>query len=331
MTTQGERLADLLGAGGYDVIAVSELANRYLRPLDIARALLLRRNEFDVAILQVFSGPSFFVEDFASVLLRIIDRPIVMVLRGGGMPVFASDHPKWTRRVLDRGVALVTPSTFLARSIRPLGYQPLVIPNVIELQNYTYRERQTLAPRLFWMRSFHAIYNPALAVRTFAIVKQAYPDATLVMGGPDRGEERSVRALAADLGLTDSVRFVGFLDAEHKRAEFDAADIYLNTNRVDNMPVSVIEACAFGVPVVATRVGGVPDLLTNGETALLVRADDPQMAAEAVDSLLKNPALARRLSINGRTLAERSAATIVMPQWHRLIEQVVANRLKGAA
>jgi glycosyltransferase involved in cell wall biosynthesis len=331
VTTQGERLADLLGDAGYSVIAVSHLPNRYLRPLDMARVLLWERHRFDVAILQVFSGPSFIVEDFTSTLLRGIGRPIIMVLRGGGMPVFASEHPVWTKRVLGRGDALVTPSPFLARAIVPLGCHAQVIPNVVQLDRYAFRVRTVLQPRLFWMRSYHAIYNPALAVRALASVKRTHPNATLVMAGPDRGEEKSTRALAADLGLSDSVRFAGFLDPERKREEFDTSDIYLNTNRVDNMPVSVLEACASGVPVIATRVGGVPDLLAHGENALLVRSDDPDQIAEAVTTLLGDPALAQRLSVNGRALAERSAATTVMNEWYDLIARIAAGGARGAA
>jgi glycosyltransferase involved in cell wall biosynthesis len=224
----------------------------------------------------------------------------------------------------------VVPSPFLGRAIRPLGFEAEMIPNIIDASKYTFRARSHPAPRLFWMRSFHEIYNPALAVRVFAAVKRDWPDATLVMAGPDRGQEPAVRALAADLGLQSAVRFAGFLDMPSKIAEFDAADIYLNTNRVDNTPVSVIEACASGVPIVATRVGGVSDLLTDGDTALLVREGDERSMTEAVKRLLVEPDLAGRLVSAGRRLAESCSAEVVMPHWHRLIDDV-ASRTRRAA
>jgi phenylacetate-CoA ligase len=124
---------------------------------------------------------------------------------------------------------------------------------------------------------------------------------------------------------------VGFLDPADKAREFEAADIYLNTNRIDNMPVSVLEACASGVPIVATRIGGVPYLLSHGETALLVRSDDAPAMAEAVLTLLRDPALAARLSSNGLALAARSAAGNVLPRWSELIDRVMAARKRSAA
>jgi len=120
------------------------------------------------------------------------------------------------------------------------------------------------------------------------------------------------------------VTMAGFLDPAGKAREFDAADIYLNTNRIDNMPVSVLEACASGVPVVATRVGGVPYLLADGETALLVGSDDAAAMAKGVVRLLRDPVLAERLSSNGLALAARSAAERVLPSWSELIDRVAA-------
>ena len=246
------------------------------------------------------------------------------------MPVFMSDRPRWTRRVLARADHLVAPSKFLARSIAPLGFGATVIPNVIELSAYRYRRRLSVGPRLLWMRSFHEIYNPCLAIRVLAIVKQTFPDATLVMAGPDLGLEAGSRRLVSELGLDESVRFAGFLNAARKVEEFDAADIYLNTNKIDNMPVSVVEAAASGLPVVATRVGGVPDLLTDGETALLVQDDDDRAMSQAVLRLIEHPDVAERLSGNGRTLAETCGAEHVMPAWDRLIDDVLRSRARAS-
>jgi glycosyltransferase involved in cell wall biosynthesis len=124
--------------------------------------------------------------------------------------------------------------------------------------------------------------------------------------------------LAQELGVADSVRFTGFLDANGKATEADAADIYINTNRVDNMPVAVVEAMAFGLPVVTTAVGGIPDLLKHGDTGLFVPVNDEKAMVRAIQSLLKNPELAARLSANGRRLAERSSWDRVRQQWEEL-------------
>jgi glycosyltransferase involved in cell wall biosynthesis len=156
-------------------------------------------------------------------------------------------------------------------------------------------------------------------------VKRIHPDATLVMAGQEKGAQSEVRQLANQLGVEDGIRFPGYLDAEAKIREGQAADIFLNTNRIDNTPVSLIEACALGLPVVATDVGGLADLLVDRDTGLLVPDDDHQAMAEAVLRLLAEPNLANHLSRQGRRMAERFSWEQTLPQWERLLEEVVTS------
>ena len=326
VTTQGERLSDLLAAEGFPVVSVSSRLNRYARMLDILRTIISRHRRTDAMVLQVFGGSSFVVEDAASLLARRFGIPIIMVLRGGAMPDFMGKHPTWSRRVLDRAASIVVPSAYLAEAIDKYGYEAKVIANIINIAQYRFRCRNRLQPRILWMRAFHPIYNPQMALNAFARVKQTQPNASMVMAGEEKGLGQECQALAESLGVSNSVRFAGFLNMEAKAREGDAADIYLNTNRIDNMPVSVIEAAAMGMPVVATAVGGVPYLLRNEETGLLVPDNDADSAAAAICRLLDEPDLAERLSVNGRALAEQSSWERIRPLWLELIDHVTSAR-----
>jgi glycosyltransferase involved in cell wall biosynthesis len=241
-----------------------------------------------------------------------------MALHGGAMPDFMASYPRWASRVLNRANALVVPSPFLQRALEAHGFFAQVVPNVVDLHIYPYRHRRVLKPRLLWMRTFDQIYNPQMALRVLARLREHVPGATLVMAGQNNGLELQTRQLSEQLGLTDCVRFAGFLGQEQKIAEVEAADIFLNTNRIDNTPVAVLEACAAGLPVVTTRVGGIPDLLTHEGTGLLVEDDDDQAMACAVERLLLEPDLAGLLSANGRSLAMRSSWEQVHPEWQRI-------------
>ena len=325
VTTQGERLVDLLGGEGYPVTSASASTNRYVRLLDIIRTILRQRNGADLMLLQVFGGPSFVVEDAASWLAKRFRIPIIMVLRGGAMPDFMRKHPRWNRRVLNRAASLVAPSEYLKEAIRPFGFEAEVIPNVINVHQYPYRNRTKLQPRLLWMRAFHPIYNPQMAIRAFERLAAAYPDASMVMAGEEKGLGPECQDLVRQLGLTNSIRFAGFLDMESKIREGSSADIYLNTNRIDNMPVSIVEAGAMGIPVVATAVGGVPYILEHEQTGLLVPDDDAESAAEAITRLLQDSDLAGRLSIGGRRLAEKSSWEEVKPRWTALFDRVAGR------
>lgn len=324
--SQGEILADLWRKAGHPVVCVSSSPNRYLRIADIIKTLIFQKRQIDLLCLQVFSGPSFIIADIASKLGRILRQPVVMVLRGGGLPEFMGRYPRWTSRVLSRANTLIAPSAFLARALIPYKLHGQVIPNVINLSKYPYRHRQVIQPRLLWMRSFHPIYNPMMAIRVLAQVKEKFPEANLVMGGQDKGLEIEVKHLAKKNGVESAVRFAGFLDMTAKAREGHSADIFINTNHIDNMPVSVVEFCAMGLPVVATAVGGIPDLLTHEETGLLVPDNDDQAMVAAILRLLNSSNLTGHLSSNGRLLATRSSREEVLPQWKRVFAEVIEGR-----
>jgi Glycosyltransferase len=325
VTTPGETLAEMLRNAGYSVLTVSHSTNRYVRFADVVYTLLGNLRRIDVLVLSVYGGPSFIIEDAASLLAKRFGVPIVMHLHGGAMPQFMARFPRWTRRVLGRAHILVTPSEYLARLLRKYGFDAEAIPNMINLEAYPYRHRVAVRPRLLWMRAFHSIYHPEMAVRVLARVRERLPEATLVMAGQDKGLKPAVKRLAAELGLAGAIRFAGFLDTEGKSREFAAADVFINTNRIDNQPVSVIEVLASGLPVVATAVGGVPDLLKHGETGLLVPDGDVEAMAEAVVRLTEDGSLAGRLSSGGRGLAARFDAGAVFARWEVLFGRVLSG------
>jgi len=324
VTTQGYVLSGLFGAAGYQTIAVSESLNRYARLADVSATLIRRRRDIDIALIDVYSGRAFVVADVASAISRRMGYKTILTMRGGNLPTFMQRFPNWTRRVLSRAHALVAPSEYLANAVTPSGLAASIISNVIDLDDYPYRHRESVQPRLFWMRSFHPLYNPALALKVVAGLRADYPDVVLVMAGQDKGLQSEMQSLAYKLGIQDSVRFPGFLDRDSKAREGDAADIYLNTNRVDNMPVTLLEAGAMGLPVIATRVGGWPCLVQDGQNGLLVPDDDAPAMIGAVRRLINEPELAERLSTNGYALAQRAAWPTVRTQWDDLFARINA-------
>lgn len=325
VTSQGQILCDLFEQGGYEVFGVSSVINRYLRLADIVFALIRKSRKTDIIVLDVFGGLSFVVADIASLVARAVRYRMIMHVHGGSIPELMARFPRWTRRVLSRANGLVAPSAFLARALTRHGLKTQIIPNVIDISQYVYRQRRNVRPRMFWMRSFHPIYNPLLAVRVLARVREIAPEASLVLAGQDKGQELATRKLADELGLGQAARFVGMLDAAGKTREGGAADIFVNTSCMDNMPVALLEACAMGLPVVTTSVGGIPDLLTDGHTGLLVSLETDEAITQAVERLLTDDALAERLSSNGRKLAERCAWENVRPQWEQLFQGLLRD------
>ena len=168
-----------------------------------------------------------------------------------------------------------------------------------------------------------------MALRVLKRLRRDGLDATLVMAGQDKGMLRSVRQEAEGLGIHDAVCFAGFLDVPAKRSFGEQSDIFINTNRIDNAPVALIEAWAMGLPVVSTDVGGIPELVTDGETGLLVASDDDGAMAARIHVLLGNSDLTERLSYAGRRQAELCSWDIVRPKWEILFSDAVTNHKRG--
>jgi glycosyltransferase involved in cell wall biosynthesis len=105
------------------------------------------------------------------------------------------------------------------------------------------------------------------------------------------------------LGLTGKVRFLGSMPHKDLAAAYNAADLVVNPSLSESFGISIVEAMATGVPVVATRVGGMVETMVQGETGLLVDAEQPEALAAAILTILENRELADRMGANGRARA----------------------------
>ena len=117
--------------------------------------------------------------------------------------------------------------------------------------------------------------------------------------------------------LADDVTFTGRVDNHEIAGLYHRARICLNPSRADNMPISVLEALACGVPVVSTRVGGVPYLVEDGKTALLVPPDDPLAMAEALQHLHTEAERYRQMREAGLEMVRRFT-------WQQVREELFA-------
>jgi glycosyltransferase involved in cell wall biosynthesis len=166
-------------------------------------------------------------------------------------------------------------------------------------------------------------------LRAFRLVQDRYPDATLLLVGSG-SEEPRLRALARSLRL-EGVTFAGPMAPGEIWRAYDQADVYIQTSNIDNMPTSVLEAYASGLPVVATAAGGVPAILEDGEHGLLASIDDHVLVAEAVLRLLADPGLAGRLTTSARRQAETCTWPAVRNAWTDAYRSVLRGRVATRA
>jgi glycosyltransferase involved in cell wall biosynthesis len=321
-----EELASHLQMAGHHVIITSSRKGRISRLLDMLYTCWERRQHYQVAQVSVFSGPSFFWAEAVCWMLRQLGKPYILSLHGGDLPSFARKWPTRVRRLLESAALVCAPSRYLQRELLAIHPAIVEIPNAIELDRYKYHPRRTARPKLVWLRAFHSIYNPCLAVRVAAELRSVYPDVELVMAGPDKGDGSllEVRKLAAQLGIAEALRLPGAIPKTEISSTLHSSDIFLNTTNADNTPVSVLEAMACGACIVSTNVGGIPYLLEHEKDALLVPRDDPQAMARAVQRIIESRSLCAHLSEAARRKVENMDWPEVLAAWEELFAHVLA-------
>lgn len=174
------------------------------------------------------------------------------------------------------------------------GVRAIVVPNVVDLGRFSPAPQRPFTARFLAARNLEAIYDNATVLRAFARIRAALPRAHLTVAGSGP-ENQALHRLAAHLQIEDAVDFCGRQDNDRMAERFRHADVLLNASLADNMPISLLEAMASGVPIVTSNVGGIPYVVKHDETALLVPARSPQAMAEAALRLAADAALRARL------------------------------------
>lgn len=268
----------------------------------------------------LFAAPAIAIAHWRGV-------PVIVNYRGGNADAFLRSAPGHVRRMLAAVEALVTPSGFLREVFAKHRLAARIVPNIVDLRRFTPGARRLVpgAPHLVVTRNLETIYDIPTAIRCFARVREVHPEARLTVAGS--GPERAAcEGLVAELGLGEAVTFAGRIDNDHIAALYAEADVAVNPSTVDNMPISILEAFASGVPVVTTDVGGIPFIAEHERSALLVPPGDPRAMADAVLRLLADSSLAARLAAAGVEEARGYAWERVRDQWLALYRAVAVGQ-----
>lgn len=237
-------------------------------------------------------------------IAKLRGKAVVINYRGGEAEDFFSRAFACVKPTLKQADAIIVPSGFLAAIFAKRGFVTRIVPNIVNLERFAPIDLVTkpAAPHFLVARNLEPLYDNSTALRAFAIIRQRHPDARLTIAGS--GPERELLERLADtLGIANAVTFAGRIDNADMPALYRTVHIAMNPSLADNMPISILEALASGVPVVSTNVGGVPFLVEHERTALLVAPGDADGMAAASLRILSDAGLARRLITAGQELA----------------------------
>jgi glycosyltransferase involved in cell wall biosynthesis len=251
----------------------------------------------------------------------LVDGVTADFQRGGGGSVAAV-----LRRVRNRAIAraahVVCPSEFMRDLVVSWGCPPervTVLPNPAPNPAEAARVERANGPALVFAGRLTAAKNLDLALAALADV----PGARLVVVGD--GEERNrLERLATTLGVGERARFLGALPRPQVLGLLATADAVLLSSAWENFPHGAVEALAMGTPVIATRVGGVPEIVHDGVNGLLVESGDRAGLSAAIARLLADDDLRARLRSAAAPSVERFAADDVYGRLEAILREAVA-------
>jgi len=268
----------------------------------------------------LFAAPAIWIGWFRGVR-------VIVNYRGGEAEEFFSRSFRWLRPSLEKVTTVIVPSGFLADVFKRRDVDTRIVPNIVNLDRFTTSGRQmhtrkNAGPQLLVTRNLEPLYDIDTALHVLQQVRKSFPEASMTICGSGPERDR-LMTLAQRLEVDSAVVFTGRVENEQIAGLYQSADVMVNPSLADNMPNSVLEALASGVPVVSTHVGGVPYLVQHEKTALLVPPGNVDAMAKAVIRLLEDPELADHLVTSG--LAEIQQYT--WPNVREELQSVYADAL----
>jgi glycosyltransferase involved in cell wall biosynthesis len=239
---------------------------------------------------------------------------------------------RWfNRRAFQWGAVPVAVSKRIARSFEQVyRFKPVVIPNGIDLPRYqkaasernAWRARHGFLAEDFLVACVGRLEeqkDPLGLIRAFHLGLGSDSRCHLLIAGAGSYEARA-RALAAELSLSNRVHFLGL--QKDVAGLLGACDAFALASRWEGSPLAVMEAMAAGLPVAATAVGGVPELLQDGESGILAPPGDPAELGRALARLAKDPGLRRRMGAAAQERARRFSAEAMTEGYEKLFQKL---------
>ena len=287
------------------------------------------RRQADLVHIHAAMRGSFWRKGLFASIARAFGIPVLLHLHGSEMKLFYGSLPGWAQRLAPRHLERATAVLVLSQSWRDfiLTIAPratvIVVPNYVAVPPLPDPAARVPGEVLFLglVGDRKGVFD---LVPAFARVVSAHPGARLVIGG--NGEIARAQAAIDAAGLNAAVQLAGWIEGADKEALLARASVYVLPSHNEGLPMSVLEAMARGVPVVTTRVGGIPELVTDGVDGVLIDAGDRQALADGIGALLADDDYRARVAAAGRARIETHYSDrAVLP----LLRRIYADARRG--
>ncbi|MGH7183387.1 MAG: glycosyltransferase family 4 protein [Nitrospiraceae bacterium] len=283
-------------------------------------------------VVHVFSASylSYLLAVAPAILIgKLFGKKVVLNYRSGEADDHLTRWPITTVPIMRLADAIIVPSGYLVNVFARFGLHAKAIVNTVELIRFRFRDRQPFQPIFLTSRSLEPLYNVPCVLRAFALIQAQVPSARFIVAGSG-SLRRELEILSQELGLFN-LEFRGGVPFDAMPELYDEADFYMMAPNLDNMPGTLIECFASGLPVVSTDAGGIPYILTHEQTGLLAGCDDHRALARHALYLWGNQDVAAAIAARAHQHVQEYTWTHVRERWLTLYQELVAPTVAGNA
>jgi glycosyltransferase involved in cell wall biosynthesis len=308
---------------GMHIRTASNKKNIITRFFDMTWITLEARPHKSIVIIDLYSGKRALIyAQWVGYICRIRKVSYCVVLHGGNLPETLRNKAEKINKLLLGAKRIIAPSEYLATEFNQFS-NIQTIPNAIDVNKYQYIPKTKIQPRILFLRTFHKLTRPQDAIYCLNDLLPFFPDIHMTMaGGDEDGTLAECKEIISNLHLNDHIVITGKLS---KQLIYNLSlhhDIFLHTMQIDNMPITILEAMALGLCIVATNVGGVPYILEQDKTAQLVNPGDIPSMVNAVNRYLLEPEYAYRIQKNARAEVQKYSWNLILPLWLNMFEEL---------
>lgn len=288
---------------------------------------LLSRPSIKVVHVHTASYGSFFRKCWVVLLGRLFGKRVIIHMHGAGFNVFYGKMPapvQWfIRSVLRSADVIIALSKQWQQDLYRISQHPdiriLYNPTILKEPVYEAplideKVNFLFMGRIGQRKGVYDIIESACKLKAENINIKLYGD----------GEVENVKQLVSRNGVSDKVSVCGWIDGHQKDKTYREASVLLLPSYHEGLPISVLEAMAYGLPVLATDVGGIAEAVQDGENGFLIRPGECDKLAERIEELALSPELRRKMGQRGYELAmEKFALPVIMRQLEALYEELI--------
>ena len=279
--------------------------------------LLSKARKYNVLHIHACSYWGMVPAVFGVLAGKLWRKRTIITYHGGEAKDYFAKHAAFVRRWLGRADEVIVLSGFLKEIFDQYQIPCVVIPNIVVLRPQTERTT-TIAPKFISIRHLEPLYNIPCVLQAYEQVLKQYPEASLDILG--QGSMRAeLEAYVQEHHLT-GVTFVGQVPNDTIYDYFANASIMLSAPKIDNMPVSLLEAMNAGLLVISSRVGGVPYMIEDGKTGLLFECDNSEDMAAKMQWALVHPQEVNTMIIAAQKEVQKYSWENVKPQLMKIYE-----------